>query len=155
MIPMLYCVEEVLRLAIPPVISMFFQFFVQVINTYYVGRHLQDTAILAGVGMGNMLMNICCFAITNGLNSALETLVSQAFGAGKYKECGTYLNRGRVVVTSFLVPIGMILFVSDKILRRLGQDLIISEISREYTVKLLPGIWCMTQFDALRKFMIA
>ena len=76
MIPMLHCILEVLKLSIPPVISMFFQFFVQVINTYYVGRHLQDTSILAGVGMGNMLMNVCGFAILNGLNSALETLVS-------------------------------------------------------------------------------
>jgi Na+-driven multidrug efflux pump len=67
---------EVLRLSLPAIISLFFQFFVQLINTYYVGRHLQDTTILAGVGMGNMLINVCCFAFSNGLNSALETLVS-------------------------------------------------------------------------------
>ncbi len=135
---------EVLRLSLPAIISLFFQFFVQLINTYYVGRHLQDTTILAGVGMGNMLINVCCFAFSNGLNSALETLVSQAYGAGRYAQCGAYLNRGRVIVSFFLIPIALILSFSDKILKGLGQDEFISEISREYIVKLLPGLWCMT-----------
>ncbi len=78
------CFIEVLRLAFPPIISMFFQFFIQLINTYYVG-HLNDSLIMAGVGMGNMMINVFCFAVTNGLNSALETLVSQSFGQGHYQ----------------------------------------------------------------------
>jgi Na+-driven multidrug efflux pump len=40
---------------------------------------------MAGVGMGNMMINVFCFAVTNGLNSALETLVSQSFGQGHYQ----------------------------------------------------------------------
>ena len=52
----------------------------QLVNTYFVG-HLNDPVILAGVGMGNMLINVLCFAVVQGLNGALETYVSQSFGA--------------------------------------------------------------------------
>ena len=56
--------------------------FVQLINTYYIG-HTNDSALIAGVGMGNMLINVLAFAIIQGLNGALETLISQEFGLSK------------------------------------------------------------------------
>lgn len=74
-IPLSDSFKMVVKLAFPPIISMFFQFFVQIVNTYYVG-HLDDKTLMAGVGMGNMLINVMCFAVTNGLNGALETLIS-------------------------------------------------------------------------------
>lgn len=68
---------------------------------------------MAGIGMGNMLINIFCFAITQGLNSALETFVSQSFGAANYQYCGVLLNRGRLIVSVILIPIMLIFMVSD------------------------------------------
>ena len=62
-------------LSTPPVISMFFYMFVQLINTYYIG-HTNDSTLIAGIGMGNMLINVLAFAIMQGLNGAIETLVS-------------------------------------------------------------------------------
>lgn len=59
---------------------MFFYMFVQLINTYYIG-HTNDSTLIAGVGMGNMLINVLAFAIMQGLNGAIETLNSQAYGA--------------------------------------------------------------------------
>ena len=144
----------VVKLAVPPIISMFFQFFVQLINTYYMG-HLEDTALMAGIGMGNMLINVFCFAITNGLNGALETLVSQSFGSKRYRECGIYLSRGRIIVSIILVPIMLIFVLSDQILVAIGQDPRVSYLAKQYTTIMLPGVWAMTQFDAIRKFMIA
>lgn len=70
--------------------------------------------------MGNMLINVICFAITYGLNGALETLISQSYGYGMYKMCGIYLNRGRAVVTAVFLFIAMLLLASDKILISIG-----------------------------------
>ena len=56
---MLYIVS---KLSIGPIISMFFYMFVQLINTYYIG-HTNDSTLIAGVGMGNMLINVLAFAI--------------------------------------------------------------------------------------------
>lgn len=70
----------VTKLAVPMIFAMLIFMLVQLVNTYFVG-HLNDPVILAGVGMGNMLINVFCFAVVQGLNGALETYVSQSFGA--------------------------------------------------------------------------
>lgn len=36
--------------------------FVQLVNTFFIGK-LDDPALLGGVGMGNMLINVLAFAI--------------------------------------------------------------------------------------------
>jgi len=52
----------VIKLAVGPIISMFFYAFVQLVNTYYIG-HSNDPTLIAGVGMGNMLINVLAFAV--------------------------------------------------------------------------------------------
>jgi len=105
----------VVKLSVPPIISMFFFFFVQLVSTYFIGN-LNDPLLIGGVGMGNMLINVLCFAVIWGLNGALETLVSQANGFKKYKLCGTYLNRGRMISSAVMIPLIIIFALSDKIL---------------------------------------
>lgn len=72
----------VTKLSVGPIVSMFFYMFVQLINTYYIG-HQNDSTLIAGVGMGNMLINVLAFAIMQGLNGALETLISRKYGQSK------------------------------------------------------------------------
>jgi MATE family multidrug resistance protein len=58
-----------------------------------------------------------------GLNGALETLVSQAYGAKDLRLCGIYLNRGRFINTLvFLFPISLCFLFSGKALKAFGQD---------------------------------
>ena len=75
-----------------------------------------------------MLINVLAFAIMQGLNGALETLISRNFGISKDEtkpesmrtqmrhECGVLHNRGRFVVTCVMVPIIVIFTFSDQIL---------------------------------------
>ena len=79
----LQCFWEITKFATPLIFGMLVYLMVMLVNTYYIG-HVNDPVLLAGVGMGNMLINVLCFAIVQGLNGALETLVSQAYGAEKY-----------------------------------------------------------------------
>lgn len=51
------CFWKVTQLATPPVIAMLVQLFVQLVNTFFVGQ-LNNPSLLAGVGMGNMLINV-------------------------------------------------------------------------------------------------
>ena len=77
---------------------------------------MDEPALLAGVGMGNMLINVLAFALIQGLNGALETLVSAAYGSSDYVLCGDLLNRGKFVVTCLMIPIGLIFGLSERIL---------------------------------------
>ena len=67
-----------------------------------------------------MLVNVTGFSIAIGLNSALVTLVSQAYGANNLKLCGIYLNRSRFILFGLFVPIGCIIFNSEAILIAIG-----------------------------------
>lgn len=72
---MLISLKHVTWAAIPTILSMVFFQFVALTNIYFMG-HENDPDLLAGVGLGAMLLNVCCFAISQGLNGTLETYVS-------------------------------------------------------------------------------
>ena len=76
---------------------------------YFVGN-LNDSVLLAGVGMGNMLINIMGLSSLYGMNGALETLVSQSYGAKEYEMCSVYTNRGKFICVCFMVPISVLFY---------------------------------------------
>ena len=106
---------HVTRASIPTILSMVFFQLVALMNIYFVG-HQDDPNLLAGVGLGNMLLNVCMFAVSQGLNGTIETFVSQAYGAGESRMCGVYLNRSRIIVFLVLVPVLIMFFWVDDIL---------------------------------------
>lgn len=82
--------------------------------------------MIAGIGLGNMLINVFAFAFLEGLNGALETIVSSSYGASRAlghdnspealsfrKNCGAYYNRGRFVATCAIVPISIIFYFTS------------------------------------------
>jgi multidrug resistance protein, MATE family len=111
----LQCFWLVATIATPPIIGMLLYILVQLINTYFIGN-MDEPILLAGVGMGNMLINVLAFASIQGLNGALETLVSQAYGEEDYNKCGDLLNRGKFICTCFMIPIAVIFGLSERIL---------------------------------------
>jgi multidrug resistance protein, MATE family len=96
------------RLAIPSIFSAILSFLIEMINLIFVG-HLNDPAKIAGVGMGNMTVNLLAMSIIYGMNSSLDTLISQASGSGNKELCGVYLNRGRFVMLVLFIPITCLL----------------------------------------------
>jgi len=60
---LIQCFWLVTKMAIPLVVGMLLFLLVQNLNIYFVGN-LNEPALLAGVGMGNMLINVLCFAVT-------------------------------------------------------------------------------------------
>lgn len=124
---------------------------IQLLNIYYVGHVSSD--LLAGVGLGNMLLNVVVFAVTMGLNGTIETFVSWSYGQKKYSECGMHMNRARVVVTTFLIPVIILFLFVDKILVGLAQDPEISGIARNYCVWTIPGWFCLVQFDVTKRLL--
>jgi Na+-driven multidrug efflux pump len=73
--------------------------------------HFNDPIKLAGVGIGSMVLNMCGLAPYLGLNTGLETLVSQAMGAENFSLCGIYLQRARVMsILGFLPCLFVMLF---------------------------------------------
>lgn len=59
---------------------------------------MQDDVQTAAVGLGNTLISLAGVAVCVGLNSALNTFASQAYGADRIELCGVYLWRARIVL---------------------------------------------------------
>jgi MATE family multidrug resistance protein len=91
------------------------------INTAFVGN-LGNNELLAGVGLGNLYVNIFCQSIILGLNGAVATLASQAYGSGNLEKVGLYLNRGRLVAFIAFIPITVVLLLCEEFMVLIGMD---------------------------------
>lgn len=90
------------------------------LNTVFAGK-LDDQVAIAAVGIGNATNSMFLFSVTIGVNLALDTLNSEAYGNNNLQLCGTYLNRGRFIQLSFSVPLAiMVYFLAEDLLTLLG-----------------------------------
>ena len=100
----LQLVKEIIWIAFPAFIAFLTHILVEIINLIFVG-HLGKAALMAGVGIGNMYINIVAHSVSVGLNNGLSTYVSQCNGQGNLRLCGIYLNRGRFIALMAQIPI--------------------------------------------------
>ena len=111
--------RKFLSLSIPTIFQCNCMLLTGMFNTIYAGR-FDDAEKLAGIGLGNTTLNILCLSIVMGMNGALETLVSQAFGYGNIALSGVYLNRARVIGTLTFIPCAILLMFAESLLLKLG-----------------------------------
>ena len=98
----------------PTILTMIFFQMVQLLNVLYIGQ--VNSTLLAGVGLGNMLLNVLIFAVSMGLVGTIESFVAWSYGKKNKANCGVHLNRGRIIVTTYLIPVAILFFFMDKIL---------------------------------------
>ena len=114
----------VVKVAFPAMMTFIFQSLSELINTYFIGRYLDNPRMLAGAGMGNIIISMMCLAVFQGMNGALETLISQAAGASSGSQTKklsvVYLNRGRIIILLTFIPVIAALLNIDTVLVMLG-----------------------------------
>jgi len=110
-----------LEVALPAMVSQFLAIFMEALNNSFVG-HLGREEVLAGVGMANMHLNIFMLSLIWGMNSTLNTLLTQAYGFGDLRQCGVYLNRSRIIVTLVFLPMSIFILNTEWFFSLLGFD---------------------------------
>lgn len=90
-------------------------------NMYFAG-HLGDSSYVAGIGLGNMTINLFVISLLESFNQAIETLATQAAGSGNLYLCGLYLNRGRLIILMILIPSLYVFFNMKHVYLMFGQD---------------------------------
>ena len=118
----------------------------------YVSRG-QTVAVTAGFGMGNFILNALFFAPSFGLNGAIETFVSQAFGKGDYKVCSVYLYKSRLVQTGYYLFCGVLVYNSVAILEALKQDKEVVQYAYKYIMANMVAVYFMGLADGQRRFL--
>jgi multidrug resistance protein, MATE family len=114
-----------------------------------------DTSVVAGAGLGVMFINMFVYGTFEGMNGAIDTLVSQYYGIKDYESCNRIYNKARIINTVFFLPIAVILALSDKILIFLDQDPVAASVTQKFLVYQIPGLYAITMYDTLRRFLQA
>ena len=91
--------------------------------------------------------------VIEGLNGAVETLVSQSYGYGDLHLCGVQFNRGRLILTTVYIPLAILLSFSDTLLIWLGQDDLVVHHASNYIVMTLPAVYFYSMFDLTKRFL--
>jgi MATE family multidrug resistance protein len=94
-----------LRLAIPLVLAELGWMSMAIVDTMMVGRLPNSAVAIAAVSLGGILVHLLAF-FGGGLLIGLDTLVSQAFGAGRREDCHRSLVHG-IYLSLALTPLLM------------------------------------------------
>lgn len=102
-----------------------------------------------------MFMNMTALAVGIGLNSALDTLCSQAHGAWRARRVGDFVRTGLLVSVSWSGVVGLLFLNCERILKALGQPALVSEMAGTYVLWLLPGVPFLLVYDVTTRAMQA
>ena len=148
-------VQQVARLAFPNMASFLASYISTVTTTMSISA-LNDSSMLAAVGLGNLLGNLLGFSIGAGLMSVLDTTIAQAAGAHNIPLATLHLARGRLVSVIVAIPCTMAMLMSGKILSLLGQDPVTCFNSQIFiswsAIGLLPAFLFFAESSMLRAF---
>jgi multidrug resistance protein, MATE family len=79
-----------------------------------------------------MIALIGPYSIMMGVNTALESFVSAAFGRQNMHECGVYLHRAIFLITLLYLPLLVIMYQTEHLLTAVGIDPKIAFYASEY-----------------------
>ncbi|PSS30125.1 Protein DETOXIFICATION like [Actinidia chinensis var. chinensis] len=110
-------------------------------STFFIAQavagHLGDRQLAAVSIASNVIIGIN-YGLLLGMASALGTLCGQAFGAKKHHMLGIYLQRSWIVLFLWCILLLPLYIFASPILRLLGQDPDISELSGTVSLWFIP-----------------
>ena len=119
--------------------------------TVWVAGHL-GTRELAASSLANMTANVTGFCVYEGLATSLDTLTSQAYGAGRKQLVGLYVQRMCVLSLVATIPVGLVWLASPSILQLLIPEKDLAILAGQYLRILLIGAPGWAVFEAGRRF---
>ena len=100
-------------------------------------------------------MGLFCNTWLYGVNTALETFVSQAYGRDDLRGCGQYMHRAMFLSTLIFVPVAILLCHTEWLLILLGMDPGASELAALYVKYQIPGLLIHCYADSINLMLAA
>ncbi|KAB5529650.1 hypothetical protein DKX38_019731 [Salix brachista] len=114
-----------------------------------------ESAWLNGVRLLRYGETLLILQLKLGMASALETLCGQAFGARHYHMLGVYLQRSWLVLIIAAVLLLPLFFFTSSILKALGQEDYITEVSGYISLWLIPVMFSFIPSFTCQMFLQA
>jgi MATE family multidrug resistance protein len=140
------------RLALPVVAVQIGVMLMSTVDTAMLGRFSAE-ALAAGAIAHVISITLLVFGA--GTLSALDPLVSQAFGAGDRRAVGGHLQRGLVLAAALAVPLSLLMIDVGPLLRALGEPPGVAAGATLYLRWLILGNLPFLLFHVLRQTLQA
>ena len=154
MLPTLRDLRQELRpmvhLAVPVVLAEMGWMTMGMVDALMVGRISPEAIGAVGVGT-SLFMGVVIFAM--GLMLGLDTLVSQAYGAGRFEECHRWLFHGVVLALVLSVPMIAILFWISSALDAWGLTPSVLVLTRPYLETLAWSVVPLLLYSSFRRYL--
>jgi multidrug resistance protein, MATE family len=137
-------------LAIPVVAAELGWMAMGIVDTLMVGRLSPEAIGAVGVG-SSLFTGLIIFAM--GLMLGLDTLVSQAFGAGRVETCHRWLLHGLVMSLLVAAPTTIVMLVIDRLLGRWGLDPVVLQMTQPYLAILTWSVVPLLLYATFRRYL--
>eukprot|EP01041_Mallomonas_annulata_P012379 gene12379-26036_t len=107
-----------IKRAYPSIFSFSLRQFGNLNILMFAGR--MGTVVFAGISLTNVFINVSCISLLIGMASASETLCSQHFGAGNYRQVGLVLQRSILILLLMVTPFVILWLFAENIFKYLG-----------------------------------
>ncbi|KAI3981113.1 hypothetical protein MKX01_032253 [Papaver californicum] len=145
--------KMVWHIAGPSILISIFQYSLAFVTQTLVG-HI-GTLQLAAVSIQNLVISGIGFGIMLGMGSALETLCGQAYGAGKMRMLGIYLQRSWLITLGAAIPLTLVSIFATPLLLLLRQNRDIAELAGTYSIWMIPQLYMYALDVPIQKFLQA
>jgi multidrug resistance protein, MATE family len=141
-----------LRLALPLVFAELGWMSMNIVDTIMVG-HLPDSAVSMGaVSLGSGIFIVLAL-FGEGLLIGLDTLVSQAFGAGQREDCHRSLINGIYLSLALTPLLTAPIWLLPRLLSAIGTDPAVNTLTIPYTKALGMGLLPLLLYFGVRRCM--
>ena len=143
---------QLAKIAVPAFFCQFFSLLQESINLWFIGK-LDDPVLINAIGLGNVIMSLFGQSVVFGLNSALGTFVSQAYGAREFEKCGVFRHRARFVILIVITALVPVYLNVESILCFFEMDPIASKHAGLYISTSIPSLILLGLLDIDRAFL--
>ena len=137
-------------LAVPVVLAEMGWMVMGMVDALMVGGLGPEAIGAVGVGT-SLFMGVCIFAM--GLMLGLDTLVSQAYGAGRVDDCHRWLFHGVVLALVLSGPVIAVLFWISSALDAWGLTPSVLVLTRPYLETLSWSVLPLLLYSAFRRYL--
>jgi MATE family multidrug resistance protein len=149
--------EHIVKLALPVIATTIIETFPSVVTFLFVGHIASPIAEeqIAAASLSILFLNVTGLSTAFGLASALDTLCSQAYGAGNAIRIGVYLQTGMIVLSIVFFVAWLLNFYISEILQLLGQPMAVAQLAGDFSRYLLPGVPFVYLYELLKRVLQA
>jgi MATE family multidrug resistance protein len=142
--------RPMVTLAAPVVVAEIGWVAMGLVDTLMVGPLGPEAIGAVGVG-SSLFIGVVVFAM--GILLGLDTLVSQAYGAGRFDECHRWLVHGAVLSLVVALPVTLLLFGLSSLLGRWGLDPTVLALTRPYLDVLAWSVLPLLLYATFRRYL--